>query len=76
MSIPFPAGGSLYYSKGLEMVAGSPGIPLEDERFCVGPDTRVPLWYGRRAQLDVSRGPCKPLSAFFYSSLKLGDNCR
>ncbi|EIW82704.1 protein kinase subdomain-containing protein PKL CAK Fmp29 [Coniophora puteana RWD-64-598 SS2] len=56
MSIAFPAGGSLYYTKDLEKVQ-RPGIPLEDERFCVGPDTRLPLWYGRRSQLDVDRGP-------------------
>ena len=53
MSIAFPAGGSLYCTKGLQKVAGRPGIPLEDKRFCVGPDTRLPLWYGRRSQLDV-----------------------
>jgi hypothetical protein len=64
MSISFPAGGSLYYIKDLEKVVERPGIPLEDERFCVGPDTRPPLWYGRRSQLDVDRGPCRPLSAF------------
>ena len=76
MSIPFPAGGSLYYSKDLEMLAGSLGIPLEDKRFCIGPDTSPPLWYGRRTQLDVGRGPCRPLSAFFYYALKLTDNYR
>ena len=65
MSIAFPAGGSLYYTQDLEKVAGRPGIPLEDKRFCVGPDTRLPLWYGKRSQLDVDRGPCRPLSAFF-----------
>ncbi|KAF7364019.1 Protein kinase subdomain-containing protein PKL/CAK/Fmp29 [Mycena sanguinolenta] len=53
MSISFPAGGSLYYAQDLEKA----GIPLEDERFCVGPDTRTSLWYGRRSQLDVDRGP-------------------
>ncbi|KAL4068939.1 kinase-like domain-containing protein [Scleroderma yunnanense] len=47
MSIAFPAGGSLYYTKDLEKVAGRPGIPLEDERL-------LPLWYGRRSQLDES----------------------
>ncbi|GJJ07193.1 hypothetical protein Clacol_001393 [Clathrus columnatus] len=57
MSIAFPGGGSLYYTKDLEKVTTGPGIPLEDERFCVGPDTRIPLWYGRRSQLDVDRGP-------------------
>ncbi|KAF8337850.1 protein kinase subdomain-containing protein PKL CAK Fmp29 [Amanita rubescens] len=57
MSIAFPAGGSLYYTKDLENVAGRPCIPLEDKRFCIGPDTALPLWYGRRSQLDVDRGP-------------------
>ena len=68
MSIPFPAGGSLYYSKDLETVVrnpGTPGIPLEDKRFCVGPDTKLSLWYGRRAKLDVDRGPCRSFSAFY-----------
>ncbi|KAH9966315.1 hypothetical protein BGW80DRAFT_1562908 [Lactifluus volemus] len=35
MSIAYPAGGSLYYTKDLEKVAGRPGITLEDERFCI-----------------------------------------
>ena len=66
MSIPFPAGGSLYYTNDLEKkVAGRTGIPLNDERFCVGPDVRLHMWYGRRSQLDVDRGPCTPLSSFF-----------
>ncbi|KAF8213925.1 protein kinase subdomain-containing protein PKL/CAK/Fmp29 [Mycena galopus ATCC 62051] len=56
MSIPFPAGGSLYYTNDLE-VAGRTGIPLNDERFCVGPDARLHMWYGRRSQLEVDRGP-------------------
>ena len=57
MSVAFPAGGSLYYTRDLEKVDGKPGISLEDGRFCVGPDTRLPLWYGRRSQLNVDRGP-------------------
>lgn len=63
MSQPFPAGGSLYFTKDLEKVASGLGVPLEDERFCVGPDTKLALWYGRRAGLDVNRGPCALLSA-------------
>ncbi len=59
MSQPFPAGGSLYFTKDLEKVAPGLGVPLEDKRFCVGPDTKLVLWYGRRAGLDVNRGPCK-----------------
>ncbi|CAA7263328.1 unnamed protein product [Cyclocybe aegerita] len=58
MEIRFPAGGSLYYTNDLEEVAGrTVGIPLDDERFCVGPDARLHMWYGRRSQLDVDRGP-------------------
>ncbi|KAI6037062.1 protein kinase subdomain-containing protein PKL/CAK/Fmp29 [Pisolithus microcarpus] len=63
MSISFPAGGSLYYAHDLEKVAGGPGIPLTDQRFCVGPDVRLPLWYGRRSRLDVDRGPYESLEA-------------
>jgi aminoglycoside phosphotransferase (APT) family kinase protein len=69
MSIPFPAGGSLYYTKDLEKVAGRTGIPLNNESFCVGPDARLHMWYGRRSQLDVDRGPCMPLSAFSFVEL-------
>lgn len=58
LSIDFPAGGSLYYQEDLKKLVGSPGIPLKDGRFCVGPDTTFELWYGRRSQLDIDRGPC------------------
>jgi len=65
MSIPFSAGGSLYYVDDLEKVAGGKtGIPmpLNGERFCIGPDVKLHMWYGRRSQLDVGRGPCTSLS--------------
>ncbi|CCM02764.1 uncharacterized protein FIBRA_04872 [Fibroporia radiculosa] len=57
MSLSFPVGGSLYFTKDLEKVATELAIPLDDKRFCVGPDVRLPLWYRRRAKLDVNRGP-------------------
>ncbi|KAG6850737.1 hypothetical protein H0H93_009360 [Arthromyces matolae] len=57
MSQPLPAGGSLYFTKDLEKVASGLGVPLEDKRFCIGPDTKLALWYGRRAGLNVNRGP-------------------
>lgn len=69
MSLPFPAGGSLYFTKDLDKVAKGLGVPLEDKRFCVGPDTMLALWYGRRAQLDVNRGPCMPFPASLLRSL-------
>ncbi|KAG2366298.1 protein kinase subdomain-containing protein PKL CAK Fmp29 [Suillus spraguei] len=65
MSITFPAGGSLYYTADLENAAGSvswptrPGITLEDKHFCVGPDTNLRLWWGKRSQLDLDREPCR-----------------
>lgn len=65
MSIPFPAGGSLYYVDDLRKVAGEKtGIPMsfKGEHFCVGPDVRLHMWYGRRSELDVNRGPCTSLS--------------
>ena len=68
MSIVFPAGGSLYYRKDLERLNGNPGIPLEDDRFCVGPDLRIPMWFGRRLNLDVDRGPCMPSRYFSFLS--------
>jgi hypothetical protein len=67
MSLAFPAGGSLYFTEDLEKVAKGLGVPLENERFCVGPDTKLALWYGRRAELDVDRGPCM---SFLASSLR------
>ena len=75
MAITFPAGGSLYYTRDLEKMVKMPGIALEDERFSVGPDTRLSLWFGKRSQLDVDRGPCKPIP-IFLTSLKLSDSYR
>lgn len=55
----------ILFKKDLETVAGSSGIPLEDERVCVGPDTRVLLWYGRTAEELSSTygigGPHRPV---------------
>jgi hypothetical protein len=54
MSIASPAGGSLCYPKDLENVTGSAsgstglGVILDDERFCDGPDTSLPLWITAR----------------------------
>ncbi|KAJ7135418.1 protein kinase subdomain-containing protein PKL/CAK/Fmp29 [Mycena crocata] len=70
MSIPFPAGGSLYYTKDLEKVAGTTGIQLNDECFCVGPDARLHMWYGRRSQLDVDRKPYENTEAALVAAAR------
>ncbi|RDX44619.1 protein kinase subdomain-containing protein PKL/CAK/Fmp29 [Lentinus brumalis] len=61
MSVTFPA--CTMPKTYREKVTRRPGVPLEDKRFCVGPDTRLPLWFGRRSQLDVDRGPYDSVEA-------------
>ncbi|KDR68627.1 hypothetical protein GALMADRAFT_215767 [Galerina marginata CBS 339.88] len=63
MSISVPVGESLYYAHDLEKVPGKAATPLKDGRFCVGPDTGLHMWYGRRSQLDVDRGPYESTEA-------------
>ncbi|KAJ7641649.1 protein kinase subdomain-containing protein PKL/CAK/Fmp29 [Roridomyces roridus] len=59
MSIPFPAGGALYCTEDMEK-ADAPHTPLDDDPgFCVGPDTRSQMWFGKRSEMDVNRGPYK-----------------
>ena len=60
MSVTFPASGSIYYTQDLQKMTGKPGISLKDQRFCIGPDVSLPLWFGRRSLLDVNRGPRTP----------------
>ncbi|TFY73597.1 hypothetical protein EWM64_g10415 [Hericium alpestre] len=45
-------------------------ISLEKERFCIGPDVSVPLWYGRREQLDVFRGPYEDAKSLLVTGAK------
>ena len=58
----FPASGSLYYTKDLDVETEKVAMPTShtfpESCFCIGPDTRLSLWYGRRSKLDVNRGPC------------------
>lgn len=61
-TLQFPGNGSLYYTKDLDADVQRMNIPVVDnaslEGFCVGPDTRLHLWYGKRLSLQVGRGPC------------------
>ena len=62
-SLQFPVSGSLYYVKDLPPNFSSVQLPSTDgtieDHFCIGPDTRLELWYGKRKGLDVDRGLCK-----------------
>lgn len=62
-SLSFPASGSLYYTQDLQADYNKVEIQMAKSagpsRFCVGPDTRLSLWYGKRFSLQVDRGPCK-----------------
>ncbi|KGO63638.1 Aminoglycoside phosphotransferase [Penicillium italicum] len=58
-SLRFPASGSLYYCNDLpddypRAIVTSLGSP---RRFCIGPDTSLRMWYGKRLDLPVERGP-------------------
>ncbi|GAB7355593.1 hypothetical protein MBLNU459_g6058t3 [Dothideomycetes sp. NU459] len=54
-NIKLPAYGSLYYAKDLPAHVRKVQVP--DTPFCIGPDTAVPFWYGRRGGVSVDRGP-------------------
>jgi hypothetical protein len=60
-SLSFPASGSLFYTKDLPAEFNRIDVPIAgavcDARFCVGPGTRLGLWYGRRLDLQIDRGP-------------------
>ncbi|KAF2258835.1 kinase-like protein [Lojkania enalia] len=61
-ALPFPASGSLYFTKDLQTGSSKVDIPIansaRDSHFCIGPDTRLGLWYGKRLNLQIDRGPC------------------
>lgn len=60
-----PRGGSLSHAPDPEKAAARAAIPLmeKDARFCVGPDTRQPMWRGRRSQRDADRVPYESADA-------------
>lgn len=60
--LEFLASGSLYYTKDLQAGARAIKLPIasstSDSNFCIGPDTRLALWHGKRADIQIDRGPC------------------
>lgn len=61
-ALSLPASGSLYYTKDLQARTTKVDIPMadasSDNSFCIGPDTRLALWYGKRFNIQLDRGPC------------------
>jgi hypothetical protein len=61
-NLRFPASGSLYFRQDLD--TASRKIPVDSagsdspDSVCMGPSVSLPLWYGKRSELDVERGPC------------------
>jgi hypothetical protein len=61
-ALPFPASGSLYYPKDIQAGTSKIDVPVAspacDSHFCIGPDARLSLWYGKRLDIHTDRGPC------------------
>lgn len=65
--IPFSAIGSIYFTSDVPSHLQTPLYSeahegqLEDDtskRFCIGPIADYMFWHGKRAKLDIARGPC------------------
>ncbi|RJE23333.1 hypothetical protein PHISCL_04319 [Aspergillus sclerotialis] len=64
MGIPFGAVGSLYFKndvspqfQGPLYAPGTPDEAGDSETYCIGPIADRTFWYGRRADLELDRGP-------------------
>ncbi|KAL4777999.1 serine/threonine protein kinase [Aspergillus varians] len=63
-NIPFGTIGSLYFKSDLSAsqqgplyAAGAPDEAGDSDTYCIGPIADYMFWYGRRAELDLDRGP-------------------
>lgn len=62
--IPFGATGSIYFKKDVPPELQAPlyisniGNDAEHDMLCIGPTADYMFWYGKRASLDLYRGPC------------------
>jgi hypothetical protein len=60
-NLRFSASGSLHFRQDLttaseKIVVNLAGLDSPDS-ICMGPSVSLPLWYGKRSELDVKRGP-------------------
>ncbi|GAB7353824.1 hypothetical protein MBLNU459_g4197t1 [Dothideomycetes sp. NU459] len=72
--LPFLASGSLYHPGDLpadaRKVAATGEKATHATGFCVGPDTSLPLWFGRRSGLSVDRGPYREINGVLVAGAK------
>lgn len=71
--IPFSATGSLYFKKDIPSRLQVPlylGHATEADQFCIGPIADYVFWYGRRAKLNLNRGPWKNPVEYLQSIAK------
>ena len=61
-ALEFPASGSLYYNKDLPVGFSKVEVPItksaRDSDFCIGPDTSLRMWHGKRGNIQIHRRPC------------------
>jgi hypothetical protein len=62
-NLRFPASGSLCFRQDLtttsEKIAVDPTGSDSPDSVCMGPSVSLPLWYGKRSELEIERGPCE-----------------
>lgn len=66
-SLCLPASGNLYFLRDLSSIVQKLAVHPNDvdqpESLYIGPSTSLDLWYGKRSELDVARGPCKQINS-------------
>lgn len=79
--IPFASIGSIYFKTDIPLELQGPLYkdtePNNDsETFCIGPTADYMFWYGKRANFNLHRGPCKlcPLLYSFHSLTNIGND--
>lgn len=69
--LPFGSYGSIYFKEDvptdLQAPLYQPGTPddhQDSDRYCMGPIADYMFWYGKRAEMPFSRGPCRDCLCF------------
>ncbi|KAI4923374.1 hypothetical protein J4E85_008411 [Alternaria conjuncta] len=73
-ALEFPASGSLYHTKDLPDGFSKVDVPIakfdRDGDFCIGPDTTLRMWYGKRGDIQIHRGPYTEPAAALVAGAK------